>query len=69
MSDEVDRASQEVERAHAEAQRHRKPQGPMYTGCCSNCGENTPAERRWCDAACRDQWERETARRTRLHLS
>jgi RNA polymerase-binding transcription factor DksA len=26
-------------------------------GYCLECGEDLPAEKRWCDANCRDLWE------------
>lgn len=35
-----------------------KPAGPVATGCCLNCGQPVESPRRWCDADCRDQWER-----------
>lgn len=29
---------------------------PAATGHCHNCGQPLPDKRRWCDAACRDEW-------------
>lgn len=29
-----------------------------FTGFCLNCDEVVEEPRRWCDADCRDQWER-----------
>lgn len=43
----------------------RQPEGPSYTGYCAFCGEDLPSPRRWCDADCRDAWERETGARGR----
>lgn len=34
------------------------------TGLCLNCGTPLADDRRWCDADCRDDWERQQ-RRTR----
>jgi RNA polymerase-binding transcription factor DksA len=28
------------------------------SGICWNCGEHIGTERRWCDANCRDDWDR-----------
>lgn len=36
----------------------RRPVGPDAVGCCRNCCEPLPAGLRWCDADCRDDWER-----------
>ena len=43
----------------------RTPPAPIlpYCGQCYWCGEPLPAPRRWCDADCRDDWERDHARR------
>lgn len=37
----------------------RKPEGPRETGACLHCEEPVPAGRRWCDAECRDQWQKD----------
>ena len=64
--DDVDRAEKNEELIHnAELERIRaeaaKPS--VSTGFCLNCGEPIhQAGRRWCCAACRDQWEKENAR-------
>ena len=55
MSDDIDRAQNEVDRALAEALRTRKAEGPAATGFCLNCDE--PCDFRWCDGVCRDAWE------------
>lgn len=36
----------------------RGPKGEAGIGLCLNCGESLPDLRRWCDADCRDDWER-----------
>lgn len=53
----------ELEMGIREIQR-RAGERVAATGWCLDCGEEVPSPRRWCDADCRDQWEkRETARR------
>jgi hypothetical protein len=42
--------------------RVRYPAGPSPTGRCLWCGEPLTEQLRWCDAACRDDWERHYAR-------
>lgn len=58
MSDDIDRAQNEVERSLAEALRTRKPSGPQATGHCLFCDESVSGSQRWCDTWCRDRWER-----------
>ena len=49
----------EVIRTQLEATlRQRYPAGPSPTGRCLWCGEPLSEPLRWCDAACRDDWER-----------
>jgi hypothetical protein len=36
----------------------QRPTGPRATGFCLSCEEELPGERRWCDATCRDDYER-----------
>lgn len=31
-------------------------------GLCLNCGEAVPGDARWCDAHCRDDWEKQCQR-------
>ncbi|SMC27306.1 hypothetical protein SAMN02745857_02803 [Andreprevotia lacus DSM 23236] len=52
-----DRASEQETLWRAIALAHRKPEAPA-TGECLCCGETMSAGRRWCDAVCRDDWER-----------
>lgn len=63
MADVTDRADVEVERSLAYALRQRRPEGPAETGFCLSCSEDLPQGRRWCDAVCRDEWERLTRKR------
>jgi hypothetical protein len=57
MSDDIDRAQNEVERSLGEALRSRKVSGPSPTGRCLYCDDITGDEQRWCDAGCRDAWQ------------
>ena len=48
----------EQERRHTLAT-FRKPVPVLpSTGYCANCGEALNAVARWCDAECRDDWEK-----------
>lgn len=61
MSDHADLALEIVEARNAralEVHASRQETGPVYTGYCLECGEDLDNPRRWCDAECRDQWER-----------
>ena len=42
----------------------RKPEGPKATGYCLWCEDPVESPRRWCDADCRDQWEKHPHLRT-----
>lgn len=57
MSDDIDRAQNEVERSLGEALRARKVVGPVATGRCLYCDEIVDDEQRWCDSQCRDEWQ------------
>ncbi|MBS4049402.1 MAG: hypothetical protein KG075_23860 [Alphaproteobacteria bacterium] len=35
---------------------------PSGIGMCLSCGEDVEGERRWCDAGCRDDWQRRQKR-------
>jgi len=59
MSDDIDRANEYVQTLTDAALSVRKPAGPVATGRCLNCDQPVESPRRWCDADCRDQWERE----------
>jgi len=56
--DIADLAEEQIERWLALAVASRQPHGPMAVGRCLNCDEPLPLSRRWCDAGCRDDWER-----------
>jgi hypothetical protein len=60
--DDADRANAEVERSLQEALRSRRPEGPLPQGACLLCDEPVDGQRRWCDADCRNQWEKRRAR-------
>ncbi|MFW6342884.1 MAG: hypothetical protein ACOC00_07680 [Halothiobacillaceae bacterium] len=60
MADVIDTAQERIEAALAdsiESARHAAPAAP-YLGRCLYCGERTDTDRRWCNAECRDLWER-----------
>jgi len=59
MPDEIDLASDRAELAREAALTQRRPAGPAPTGRCHYCDEMVRDERRWCDAECRDQWDKE----------
>lgn len=60
--DDADRAQIEIERWQEMIRRPRLPRAPEPTGECLWCGEAVQPGRRWCDADCRDEWERDHAR-------
>lgn len=60
--DDADRAAPEIERGILEAQRLRRPAGPVATGRCLHCDEILDDVRRWCGPVCRTEWERLTSR-------
>ncbi|MCX8018768.1 MAG: hypothetical protein N2690_12860 [Rhodocyclaceae bacterium] len=65
MADEADltdaRLAREMERLLA----LRRAPGPAPTGFCLWCGMVVTGGRRWCDAKCRDDWERAHAKNRR----
>ena len=67
MSDEFDLASEhedkERERIIAATRARVIPVQPVFF--CLWCGDNTEGNR-WCDADCRDSWEREIAGKPHL---
>jgi len=63
MSDDIDRAQNEADRALAESLRARKAVGPAPTGRCLHCDEIVGDEMRWCDAGCRDAWQKTSMRK------
>lgn len=65
MADQFDRASEleELERLSS-LNRHFKhaKQSAVATGYCLYCEEELSDGRRWCNAECRDDWEKEQNR-------
>lgn len=64
MSDPADEADQQVERFNDFARSLRRPTGPMATGYCAWCDDPVAAGVRFCDVGCRDDWDRDEARRS-----
>ena len=74
MTDFADEASERTEAQIAAALANKMPEGPKATGYCLECGDELakveargtigpPREvrdmtRRWCNAQCRDDWEK-----------
>lgn len=65
MADDADLTQARLERELDGLLRRRRPTAPPACGACLWCEAPLPAGRRWCDADCRDAWERENARQTR----
>lgn len=60
--DDIDRANDEAEQRLADVLRSRRPAGPVADGQCHHCDEPVASGLRWCNAQCRDGWERELRR-------
>lgn len=62
MADKADQASELTEYMQEKQIAAARAKGPVisFTGYCLNCGELTceSSGRRWCDASCRDDWEK-----------
>jgi len=61
--DDADRTQARLEREDALRRRIQPAPSLPYAGACYWCGEPLPPPHRWCDAECRDEWERAHARR------
>ena len=62
MADEIDKAQELNDlylRAALQKQQQQSTVTPSGTGRCLYCDEPIPLDRRWCDASCRDGWEKE----------
>jgi len=63
MTDDIDRAQARDLQYQADCERERRYRaarpGLPYTGNCHYCGAITGGGRRFCDADCRDAWDRE----------
>ena len=58
MADILDQASELEAMLTRAATLLRKPTGPVAKGECLYCGEPLDDGLRWCDASCRDEFER-----------
>ena len=56
--DVVDQGNAAAELFRQEALTTRKPEGPAATGYCLNCEAHLAPRQRWCDVACRTDWEK-----------
>ena len=56
--DIADRAQKDIETLAALAEHHKQEPTAKETGYCLFCGEPLEKGRRWCDAYCRDDWEK-----------
>lgn len=59
--DEID-MTQAREESIAHLVQRRRPEGPPPCGQCYSCGEPLAGTMRWCNADCREDWEREQRR-------
>lgn len=65
--DDADRAADRMALAHDVALANARAAlsagaGIPPCGQCHNCGASVPDGHRWCDADCRDDWERRAGR-------
>lgn len=59
MADAIDQGCEREALDRAIALQLRRPEGPKPMGFCHWCeAELADAEGRWCDAQCRDDWQR-----------
>jgi hypothetical protein len=58
MADIIDEAHEREEELREKALAARKPEGPPACGFCYFCDEPLGKGQRWCDADCRDDWEK-----------
>lgn len=60
MSDIIDDAQRTEEQHRNRAIQAARNAAPVaaFTGECLECGERVEHPRRWCNAVCRDDWER-----------
>ena len=67
MSDIIDKANELVEQTDSlalKAIRAKLKPEAEFTGECLWCSEELQAPRRWCDADCRDAWEKDKRRKS-----
>lgn len=58
MADDIDLAQERDAKMLNSQIAARKPEGPKPNGKCYTCAELLPEPLRWCDAGCRDDYER-----------
>lgn len=59
MADEIDIANERAEMLRDMAINKKKPEPKLKAmGQCLTCGEHLEGTRRWCDADCRDEYEK-----------
>ena len=64
MSDDLDRAAEFTELYNQDAiQNHRKPVGPQPNGRCHWCDEIVSDEARFCDAGCRNLYDKHLSKK------
>lgn len=63
--DEADLTAERLAREMDALLKRRAEAGPAPTGQCLWCGAPLDPPRRWCDADCLNDWERDHARRAR----
>lgn len=56
MADLADQA--QIQAAPLNTTDYKRKEGPPPVGQCYNCGEMLRGPARWCDADCRQDWER-----------
>lgn len=56
--DIIDQGNETAEIFRRSALSQKKPEGPEATGYCLNCEARLGPNRRWCDAPCRDDWQK-----------
>lgn len=65
MADIIDNANDTADlflRESLRKQQQRATSTPSGIGMCLFCGEEVEGDRRWCDAVCRDDWQRRQKR-------
>lgn len=57
--DIIDQGNEAAEIFRRSALSQKRPEGPAATGYCLNCEAHLAPGQRWCDAGCRDDWEKQ----------
>lgn len=58
MADEIDMAFEREAMQLSMNIAKRKPEAPAARGECFTCNATLPPDHRWCDAECRDEYEK-----------